>query len=330
MNFSFIGEIPYYFSKQFLLAFFQIYLIFGYRNLKFIENLTIKPKFSLSKSLHISSNLNFLSLHRLKYFLIPLILGIFIYSCEKDDTSVIDPILHFPSITYHYITPTSFNSDTVNSIAGATVESEDPVSSVTVKFYDLGNNVLVTADLRDNGIYPDTTAGDGKYTGIVNYVFSCRQVGTHNAEFLAANESGLTSAPIFESIFVSRIPNTPPVISGIVVTPDSATVNVPIFLIFMVTATDLNGACDIAKVFYTGFAPDNTALTPRDLFDDGSCCIIPPFSSTSGDTTANDNKFTRKLFGPPNQVGYYRYFIRAVDRSGDTSNVLSDSIYVHP
>jgi hypothetical protein len=91
-------------------------------------------------------------------------------------------------------------------------------------------------------------------------------------------------------------------------------VGVDIFLIFMVSASDPNGSCDIGRVFYTGFAPNDTALTPQDLFDDGSCCPIPPFNSPSGDTTANDGKYTRKFFGGPTQIGYYRYFIRAVDR----------------
>ena len=270
-------------------------------------------------------------MHRLKYFIIPLILGIFIASCEKDDDSVIDPILTFPSILDQYITPVVLNSDTVNCIAGATVQSDDPLSSVTVKFFDLENTVLATANLHDDGVYPDTTSGDGKYTGIVNHVFLCRQVGSHKVEFLATNVSGLTSAPINQNISIIRNPNTPPVVSDIVIMPDSTQVNDTTFFIFMINASDPNGACDIQKVFYTGFRPNGIPLTTSlELFDDGSCCVIPPFSATSGDTTANDGKFTRKTFGPPNETGYYRYYIRAVDRSGDTSNVLADSIYVYP
>jgi hypothetical protein len=252
------------------------------------------------------------------------------YSCEKDSSDIVDPILHFPLIRSNYYTPQIFNSDTVGIIAGATVESEDPVEKVEVKFFDLGNNVLVTTQLLDNGVYPDTTAGDGKYTGIVNYVFDCRQVGAHQIEFLATNVSGLTSNPIQNTVSIIRSPNQPPVVSGIIITPDSVQVNVDAFFIFMITATDPNGMCDIAKVFYTGFRPSGVPLTSSlELFDDGGCCLLPPFNSTSGDTTANDSKFTRKFFGSTTETGYYRYFIRAVDRSGDTSNILTDSIYVY-
>ncbi len=252
------------------------------------------------------------------------------YSCEKENSNVIDPILYFPTILDHYITPVTFNSDTVNCIAGATVESVDPISSVSLKFYDLYGNVVSIADLKDNGVYPDTTAGDGKFTGILNHVFICREVGFHNIEFLATSTAGLTSSPINETISITRSPNVPPSISNIIITPDSTQQNNQVFLIFMVTATDPNGACDIGRVFYTGTSPGGTVLTPRNLFDDGSCCEVEGTGLTSGDTTANDSKFTRKLFGGPPETGYYRYYIKAVDRSGDTSNVLADSIYVYP
>lgn len=252
------------------------------------------------------------------------------YSCEKDDNSIIDPVLHFPLITSSFYTPQVLNSDTIGIVAGATVESIDPVEKVEVKLYDYTTNVLVTALLKDDGVFPDTSAGDGKYTGIVSYVFDCRQVGAHKIEFLATSTAGLTSNPIQNTVNIIRAPNQPPVVSGIVISPDSIQVNTPAFFVFMISATDPNGACDIAKVFYTGFRPSGVPLSSSlELFDDGSCCPVGGTSAVSGDTTANDSKFTRQTFGPPNETGYYRYFIRAVDRSGDTSNILTDSIYVY-
>lgn len=251
------------------------------------------------------------------------------YSCEKDSNVVIDPILYFPSITSSYYTPQVFNSDTVGIIAGATVESVDPVEKVEVKFYDFGNNVLKTAQLLDNGVYPDSTAGDRKYTGILNYIFDCRQVGSHKFEFLATNFSGLTSNPIQNSVSIIRSPNQPPVVSGIVILPDSNQVNDTSFFVFMITAIDPNGSCDLQKVFYTGFRPSGVPLSLVELYDDGSCCMIGTTGVVSGDTTQNDSKFTRRTFGAPTETGYYRYYIRAVDRSGDTSNILTDSIYVY-
>lgn len=252
------------------------------------------------------------------------------YSCEKNSNEVIDPVLHFPIVTNTYYTPQQFNSDSVLIYCGATVQSEDAVQKVEFKFYDLGNNVLAVAELFDNGIFPDTSAGDGKYNGVMNYVFPCRQVGFHKVEFLATNVSGLTSNPIQNTANIIRVPNLPPVVSDLVIVPDSIQVNNPSFFIFMISAVDPNGPCDISKVFYTGFRPNGVPLTSSlELFDDGSCCPVGNTSSTSGDTAAGDNKFTRKTFGAPSETGYYRYYIRAVDRTGDTSNVLADSIYVY-
>lgn len=252
------------------------------------------------------------------------------YSCEKEDGSVIDPILNFPSITSKYYTPQQFNNDTISIICGATVVSIDPIDKVEVTFIGNGNNILASVILLDNGVFPDSTAGDGKYTGILNYVFTCRQVGNHNIQFLATTTSGLTSSPTQDIVSVIRNPNLPPVASGIIITPDSVQVSTDAFFIFMITAADPNGPCDIAKVFYTGFRPSGVPLSSSlELFDDGGCCPLPPFNSNSGDTTAGDGKFTRKFFGSASETGYYRYYIRAVDRSGDTSNVLTDSIYVY-
>ncbi|MCX7878888.1 MAG: hypothetical protein N2510_09675, partial [Ignavibacteria bacterium] len=127
-------------------------------------------------------------MQNIKYLIIPLICGIFILSCEKEDNTVVDPTLSFPFILSGYITPLILNSDTVNCYAGATVQSDEPVASVIVRFYDLRDNILATAELKDNGVFPDTIAGDGKYTGVVYYVFLCREVGRHRVEFLAVNQ----------------------------------------------------------------------------------------------------------------------------------------------
>jgi hypothetical protein len=269
-------------------------------------------------------------LHRLKYFILPVILGILISSCEKDDDSVIDPILHFPNLLSTAFSPAIFDSDTVNAIATAVVTSEEPIKRVIVTVFD-PINASEIFELRDDGAAPDTTANDGTYNGRVFFVRSCRLVGDdYRAEFIAENQSGLFSATDTKTFSVINSNNVPPVTSNIIIVPDSVQVNDTTFFIFMITATDPNGQCDVRDVFYTGFRPDNSQLSPLSLFDDGSCCVIPPFNTTSGDTTANDTKFTRRTFGTPLQTGYYRYYIRAVDRSDDTSNVLADSIYVYP
>jgi len=269
-------------------------------------------------------------LRYLKYFA-SFILIIFLFqSCEKEDNSVIDPRLTFPQITFAFVNPTSVSSASINAIVSAVVVSEDGIASVTGKIFDPINAEVLTVQLKDDGVSPDTTVGDGRFTANITYSPSCVIVGDYKIELVAVGSGGTSSNVVNVTLNVFQSGNLQPSISNLIITPDSVSVSDTTFFIFMVTATDPNGQCDIRRVFYTGFRPDNTELTPQGLFDDGSCCIIPPFNSTSGDTTANDTKFTRKFFGNSPQTGYYRYFMKAIDMSDDTSNILSDSIYVYP
>jgi hypothetical protein len=250
-------------------------------------------------------------------------------SCEKENTSVIDPILTFPTILGTMITPTVFDTSDINGIAWAEVTSEEAVTSVTVSVKNPLNTEIGIFSLKDDGTAPDIIAGDGRYTGYITFSMTCRIVGQYKGEFIAKNVSGLTSSLITENFNVINSNNQPPVISDLVIVPDSIQVNNQAFFIFMVTAVDPDGSCDINQVYYDGFDPLGGTLTRRILFDDGSCCPVENTGVTSGDSTANDTKFTRKLFGAPDKVGYYKYFIKAEDNSGASSNILSDSIYVY-
>ena len=273
----------------------------------------------------------------LKYFpkgwihiAIPVILGIIIISCEKEDNSVIDPVLNIPSISDPVFTPSSFDSDTINAVATVRVSSIDPIKQVSVTLINPKNEGQQAFLLRDDGVAPDLTAGDGIYSARVIFVQQCRLVGTWKAEYIAETVDGLLSNTEQRNFTVQNSNNLPPIVSELIIIPDSTQVNFERYFIFRIKAIDPNGSCDIRRVICTGFRPDNSALSPLDLYDDGDCCIIPPFNSTSGDTTANNSIFTRRTFGAPLLTGYYRYFLKAVDRSDDTSNVLADSIYVYP
>jgi hypothetical protein len=243
-------------------------------------------------------------------------------SCEKDDPTVIDPALNFPSIRSQTLNPAAFNSDSVKSTATVHVSSIDPIGKVSVTVTD-PNNLSREFDLHDDGVAPDVTANDGIYSGYIDFVMTCRIVGTYKAEFLAITQAGLASNTISQNFNVTNTSSQSPVVSGFFVTPhDVVSGQGGTFIIFWTRVSDPDGACDISNVQITGFKPDNSAITPFNLLDDGN---LP----ASGDSTANDGHFTRATFGDPPQNGYFRYFVRAYDRSGDSSNVLADSIFVH-
>jgi hypothetical protein len=251
-------------------------------------------------------------------------------SCEKDDSTVIDPVLNIPTISNPTLDPSLFNSDSVKSLATVQVSSVDPIGIVTVTVSD-PNGQLRSFELKDDGVAPDIIANDGKYSGYIDFVMTCRLVGDYKAEFVASTQKGLNSSVIDLTFHDENTNNHPPVISNIVAFPDSAQFNQPVNIGFMVTALDPDGQCDIRRVFYTAVAPDGANLTEQDLFDDGSCCPIGNFPP-SGDTTANDNKYTRIFLNViPNVhgVGNYVYSLHAIDRTGDSSNVLTHTIRVY-
>ena len=269
-------------------------------------------------------------MRNIKYYYLVLILSVFFTSCEKTDNTVIDPTLTFPAITSAFVNPASINSITINTIAVAVITSDEQLSSVKATITDPTGADIMSVDLKDDGVAPDTTAGDKHFTGLINRTPDCRLVGNYRVTFLAQNMSGLSSNTLIVNFSVTNTNNHPPVISNLVAYPDSAH-NGPINLGLMVTATDPDGPCDIQRVFYTGVAPDGFILNQQDLFDDGSCCNIGQFAP-SGDTTANDGKYTRIFIGgtPTHGNGNYIYTIHAVDRSGDSSNVLSHTINIRP
>jgi hypothetical protein len=265
----------------------------------------------------------------LSLFAIIIIIAALFASCEKDDMSVIDPTKSFPKILGVLITPSVYDTSNINGIAWAEVTSEEPVTSVTVTVKNPDNTEIGIFTLRDDGAAPDTNAGDGKYTGYILFSLPCYLIGTYRGEFVAYNVSGLNSALNSQNFSVINSHNLPPVISNLIIEPDSARITDTTIFVFKVAVTDPEGACDIDNAHYDGTNPNGGQLTRQFLFDDGSCCPIPPFNSTSGDSIAGDGIYTRILKGRPDYLGYYVYHIKAIDRSGAESNILSDSIYVY-
>jgi hypothetical protein len=271
-------------------------------------------------------------LHKTKYVLLIIFAGLLFSSCEKKDNSVIDPTLNFPSITSASIIPSTVDTTIVHSTAYAHVTSIDPIDNVTATVTGPAPNFPSEGayTLRDDGAAPDSAANDGIYTGYISYTMDCRLVGAHKVVFLAKSVSGTQSNTIIVFFQVTNTHDHPPLVSNLIITPKDITINTSVNLVFELTATDPDGPCDIREVFYTGHDPRDTALTLRKLYDDGNCCLVEGTNFTSGDSVANDGIYTRR-FPPasPTYLGYYVYHLRAVDYSSDTSNILTDSIYVH-
>ncbi len=250
----------------------------------------------------------------------------FFASCEKDDTSVIDPTLTFPKILGVSITPSVYDTNYINGIAWAEVTSEEPVSKVTVTVKNPNSAEIGIFSLRDDGVAPDTAAGDGKYTGYISFSLPCFLIGTYRGEFVAYNISGLNSALNSQNFNITNSHSTKPTLSDLI-SPDSLQrpVTGESIVFLRITASDPDGLCDIENVFFNTIKPDGTPSlgNPFTMYDDGD---------TLGhcDAIRGDGNYSLCIrIASTNDIGVYTFKFNARDRSDLLSDTLFHTIYVY-
>jgi hypothetical protein len=92
--------------------------------------------------------------------------------------------------------------------------------------------------------------------------------------------------------------------------------------------SDSQGRGDIVSVNGTLKLPDGSMYLSFSLYDDGGIVARPPFNVTSGDSAANDGRFTARLFFAKSDVGDYRLDLQAKDFAQALSNILTRPLYV--
>lgn len=248
------------------------------------------------------------------------------YSCEKTDDSVIDPSFASPllsdpvkSMDTVYTTSATpvislATSVTVNLNGGA------PINSVTCNVTDPAGNILGRINLSDNGASPDTSAGDGKYSGLINITnINCLIVGAYQLDYVAENSSGLFSNLIISDFNVVNTAAQAPVIASTNL-PDSVVRPMPgdsTLLTISVNVTDADGLCDIRDVAFVAVRPNGVVLPAIPMFNNGNGQFI--FSNYVAYST------------DPTSYGYFKYTFTARDNSNLSSTPVTDSIkFVQP
>jgi hypothetical protein len=241
------------------------------------------------------------------------------YSCEKDNTTIVDPVLNIPTLDSASVSPLIIDSSRININLRAYVTSIDPIQSVTARFIDPDGNTFTIIELTPNG---------SSYFRNYDTTLSCRFVGDYRLEFVAVTSSGLNSNSISKTISVINSGNVKPVIS-LLYAPDSLqrptdTILVPAFL--KVQVTDPNGECDIREAYFNSVNPLGipNPFNPFTMYDNGN--VSPPFS----DTVANDKKFSLTIYiGQNATLGDYTFKFTARDRSFMVSDTLYKTIRVY-
>lgn len=247
------------------------------------------------------------------------------YSCEEDDTSVIDPSISAPVILNPYQSKdtviTTSASPLINFIVSVTVNTNDgsPISNVicTVKFPD--GSIAGQFNMLNNGVPPDSNSNDSRYTGTVNINnIECLIIGNYNIEYLAENNSQLYSNLITSNVRVINSAAQPPVISGTDL-PDSVVRPAldSTLLTISVNVTDPDGICDIKDVTFVTTRPNGVVFPPIPMFNNGNGQFL--FSNYV------------RASSDPTSYGYFKYTFTARDNSNLLSAPVTDSIkFVYP
>lgn len=244
-------------------------------------------------------------------------------SCEKDSDKIIDVNISYPTISNPLRSPdTVFTLSGSPSIVVATsidVTSEDAVKQVICSLVDSRDSVIGQFQMLDNGVSPDTTANDRRYTALIaKDGFGCLIVGGYKLQYYAETNEGLFSNIITTNMQVRFSNNVAPVLSNPVL-PDSVVrpTSGQFDITLEITATDANGECDINLVYFDSYRPSGYYFSS-------------PIMTYAG---GNLYKFTNPVTYTPfdSLYGYYKYHFHAVDNSGLISNTIIDSIkFVRP
>lgn len=262
------------------------------------------------------------------------IVSIFFSSCEKKDDSVIDPNYKSPILSNLYKSKdtvfTTSSAPVLNFSASVLVNPNEggDIKSVICKVLSPDNSVLATYNMVDNGVLPDSTSGDNRYSCTVNVTnISCLLVGQYTIQLLAENTAGLFSSQINSSFNVVLTNNVAPVVSQLYA-PDSIAIPVSGFNIrtLSVLALDSNGQCDVRRVFFNSYRPDSsiTGGSPFEMFDDGDI-------SAHGDSVAGDGRYSLiiRIESTQTTIGWYTFKYQAEDNSGLLSSQLIGRINIY-
>jgi hypothetical protein len=245
------------------------------------------------------------------------------YSCEKEDSTIIDPILNIPSLDSVNVSPVTFDTSRINMSLRAYVTSVDPIQQVSARFLNPDGSLLANVNLNLEGT---------SYAANFDTLLPCWLVGDYKIEFVAVTASGLNSNTIIENFTVINSNSIKPAIY-LIFAPDSlqrASGNPgdtlrPAFL--KVQVIDPDGPCDIREAYFNSINPLGVPnqFNPFAMYDNGN--VNPPYC----DTVANDGKFSLMIYiGSTATLGNYTFKFNARDKSFVVSDTLYKVINVYP
>ncbi len=260
-----------------------------------------------------------------RFFLfIAILIQLSISGCEKNYNTVIDSPGSAPTIKDAYFSISVVNTDTIN-IAGQSLRSPDDTLTIRgiaeVKPISFGNekeipivgfsvnnfnfsSPLAEGVLHDDGVYPDAKANDSVYSGYIGFQIQRSFIGAFSINLWSESSTGYKSNTLILPLQIIRL-NHPPIISDLIA-PDTINLSTTTTFYNSLKVLDPDGQDDIKSVLR--FTPSGKILQLH---------------------ATNDSIYTEQVaLNPPPSLGSYLFRFCAVDRSNDTSNILTKTIVI--
>jgi hypothetical protein len=256
--------------------------------------------------------------------------------CEKLSQGSVDPTSFPPFVSTAVVHPDTVKLTSLVEQNGLLAVSVDvrlkvvtppgtaSLSSVVAQLLpSAGNAPILTLTLADNGVAPDSTGGDGVYSGTLHFSLLKSASGRYRVRFSATTTDGLSSNLLERPLYIARN-NVPPILSDIQC-PDTVTVPIGSSVYFKITvkAVDGDGQTDIKEVFFRSL--DSSDPSHKIIMkDDGNA------DGFSGDAVAGDSVFSVVVTVPdgPTVRKTYRFGFGASDAFGDTSVTILKNITI--
>lgn len=176
-----------------------------------------------------------------------------------------------------------------------------------------------------------SSLGGSSYTGSLELTLSALNVTTYTVMVFAVDQAGQVSGEARGTLEFVRIfePGSPPVLEELII-PDSlqrpASGSPARSLSFVARVSDPDGLQDVVQVDFWNVTAAGTRIVMCDDASLGACGS----SEESGDVSAQDGLFTRRVFvSSENALGTNTLVFEAIDRAGLKSAQLSHTIVIY-
>lgn len=277
----------------------------------------------------------------MKNFIAVILSAAMFASCELEQSVTLDripspPVLDSASIFPVFIniggSVASLSIDTAITMRASLDRPNPMTTSVIYNIFAPNGDLFASGSVADNGIAPDQSTGDGHYAIRRTITLPTDMIGVFTVQLSAHNASQEFSNAIILPLTVFNLNNAPPRLYDLaapdtVIVPSDPDVN---FVKVSVTAADSQGLNDIVSVSLQSLRPDSSVAGIFPLYDDGGTTVRPTFNISSGDSIANDGRYTLviPIFSSTQKNTYRDFIFTAKDRSNALSTAVIQRVYI--